>query len=274
MQLNRVSVTISAALSFLFLGVLSPAPGFSQSVTPAPSQNSSTATDSDRSVSIKQLPRNFLADQKSIWLFPVSLAHGQHILPTIGIVGVTSAFIATDAHSAPPFRTTTDFNGFNSAFSGTNTAAVIVAVPAVVYGVGLILKDSYAENSALLAAEALADGFLLDLPMKAITARRQPLSYSGSGPYAGSFFNGSHNPFNSGGFYSGHAMAAMAVATVFAHRYRQHRWVPFVAYGLAGAISFSRITTSNHFPGDVVFGGAMGFVIARYVVLPPRDVIE
>jgi membrane-associated phospholipid phosphatase len=46
------------------------------------------------------------------------------------------------------------------------------------------------------------------------------------------------------------------------------RRFPFVAYGLARAISFSRITTSNHFPADVFFGGAMGFVIARYVVLP------
>jgi hypothetical protein len=37
-----------------------------------------------------------------------------------------------------------------------------------------------------------------------------------------------------------------------------------------GAISFARITGSNHFPSDVFFGGAMGFVIARYAVLPAR----
>ena len=255
------------ALTVLFL----PWPGFAQSTaTPPPSSSVGTAADPDRSVSIKQLPSNLLADQKSIWLFPISLGHGEHILPTIGIVGVTSAFIASDAHSAPPFRTTTVFNGFNNAFSGSNSAAMIAAVPAAIYGVGLIRKDSYAQNSALLAAEAFADGLILELPMKAITARRQPISYIGEGPYTDSFFNGSHNPFKSGGFYSGHAMASMAVATVLAHRYRHHRWVPFVAYGLAGAISFSRITTSNHFPGDVFLGGAMGFVIARYAVLPPR----
>ena len=248
-------------LGALFCPVL----GFAQSTV-----NTPPVPDPDRQVSVKQLPSNLLADQKSIWLFPISLGHGEHILPTIGIVGVTSAFIATDAHSAPPFRNTTAFNGFNNAFSGANSAAIIAAVPAAIYGVGLIRKDSYAQNSALLAAEAFLDGLILDIPMKAITARRQPISYAGDGPYTGSFFNGSHNPFNSGGFYSGHAMASMAVATVLAHRYRRHRWVPFVAYGLAGAISFSRITTSNHFPGDVFLGGAMGFVIARYAVLPPR----
>jgi membrane-associated phospholipid phosphatase len=268
MRSSSISVSFVAISVLLSCSSLLPAPALAQS--PGSSAASFSTPDSDRSVSLKELPGNLLADQKSIWLFPVSLVHGAHILPTIGIVGVTSAFVATDAHSAPPFRTTSDFSGFNNALSGSNSAAIIVAVPAAIYGVGLMRRDSYAENSALLAAEALADGFLLDLPMKAVTGRRQPLSYFGNDPYTGSFFNGSHNPFNSGGFYSGHAMASMAVATVLAHRYRHHRWVPFVAYGLAGAISFSRITTSNHFPGDVFLGGAMGFVIARYVVLAPR----
>lgn len=245
------------------LGASAAAPQSSTGATPAGS-----ALPADRSVSLKQLPGNILVDQKEIWLFPVKLVHGEHWWPTIGVLGVTAGLVASDAHTAPPFRTTNDFSGYNSVFSGTNSAALIAAVPAAIYGVGLLHKDSYAEDSALLAAEAVADGFLLDIPLKAITARRQPLQYTGNGPYTDSFFNGSHNPFHSGGIFSDHAMAATAVATVIAHRYRRHRWVPFVAYGLAGAIGFSRITTSNHFPGDVFFGGAMGFVIARYVVLP------
>lgn len=243
--------------------VVSPQTPISVSSSPA-----SAALPADRTVSLKQLPGNILEDQKGVWLFPVKLVHGEHWWPTIGVLGVTAGLVASDAHTAPTFRTTNDFSGYNRVFSGANTAAFIAAVPAVIYGVGWLRKDSYAQDSALLAAEAVADGFLLDIPLKAITARRQPLQYTGNGPYTDSFFNGSHNPFHSGGFFSDHAMAATAVAAVLAHRYRQHRWVPFVAYGLAGAISFSRITTSNHFPGDVFFGGAMGFAIARYVVLP------
>ena len=231
--------------------------------TPTP-----TTQSDDRSVSLKQLPGNILTDQKEIWLFPVRLAHGSHWWPTVGVLGVTAGLIAGDPHMAPPFRTTNDFSGFNNAFSDTNAAAMIAAVPAALYGIGWLRKDSYAQNSGLLAAEAVADGFLLDIPFKAITARRQPISYTGNGPYTDSFFNGSHNPFHSGGFFSEHAMAATAVAAVIAHRYRRHRWVPYVAYGMAGIISFSRITSSNHFPADAFFGGAMGFVIGRYVVLP------
>jgi membrane-associated phospholipid phosphatase len=263
---NRRSVFV-----FFFVLLLS---GISPS-TRVFAQNAATtsATPSlseDRSVSLREFPANILADQKSIWLFPVSLAHAEHILPTVGIVGATTVFIATDAHSAPPFRNTTNFNGFNDAFSSLNSAAMIAAAPAMLYGLGLLHKNSYAQDSALLAAEAVADEFIVDLPFKAITGRRQPINYFGPGPYTSSFFNGSHNPFHSGGFFSDHAAASMAVATVLAHRYRQHRWVPYVAYGLAAVISFSRVTTSNHFPADAFFGGAMGFVIARYAVLPPR----
>lgn len=241
-----------------------------QSVAPPCPAQGQCNLSPDRTVSLRSLPGNILLDQKEIWLFPVSLVKGKHVWPAVGVLGVTAGLIAADPYTAPPFRVTDNFSGFNRVFNGTATGAFIAAVPAAIYGVGLLRRDSYAEETALLAAEAFADGFLLDIPFKAITARRQPLAYTGDGPYSDSFFNGTHNPFHSGGFYSVHAMAATAVATVIAKRYRNHRWVPYVAYGLAGVICFSRITGSDHFPSDVVFGATMGFVISRYVVLPPR----
>ena len=62
-------------------------------------------------------------------------------------------------------------------------------------------------------------------------------------------------------------MMSFSIATIFARRYREHRWVPYVAYGVAAAISFSRISTGAHFPSDVLFGAATGFAIARFSVL-------
>src|ERR1700688_668631 len=243
------------------------APDASQNV-PAGQRGS---VQSGRTVCLRRLPGNILDDEKEIFLFPKELAKGKHWWPTIGVLGGTVALVASDPYTAPPFRTTTRFNGFNRDLSAVNTAAVIAAVPAAMYGVGWLRKNSYAKETALLAGEAVADVFLLDMPFKGITGRKQPVNYTGNGPYSDSFFNGSHNPINSGGFYSVHAFAATSVATVIAQRYRKHRWVPFVAYGLAGAISFSRISRSEHFPSDVFFGGAMGFVIAKYAVLPARD---
>ena len=240
--------------------------------TATPAQDTSQAQQNlstqDRSVSFHKLPENILKDQETIFSFPRELAKGQHWWATVGVLGVTTGLVASDPYTAPPFHTTSSFRGFNNVFSSVNTEAFILAVPAAMYGVGWLRKDSYEQNTALLTAEALADGFILDIPFKGITGRKQPLDYAGNGPYSDSFFNGTHNPVHSGGFYSGHAMAATAVATVIARRYRNHRWFPYVAYGLAGAISFSRITRSDHFPADVFFGGAMGYVISRYAVLP------
>jgi putative Ca2+/H+ antiporter (TMEM165/GDT1 family) len=49
-----------------------------------------------------------------------------------------------------------------------------------------------------------------------------------------------------------------------------HRRVPWLSYGFATVISFSRVTTSAHFPSDVFLGAALGYTITRYQVLPPR----
>ena len=261
------------ALFFAFLATAVPAycqESFNRVSDPSPTEQPQPppVIASERQVSLGTLPKNFFADQKEIWMFPRQLAKGKHWLPTIAIVGATSALIASDAHTSPYFRTTTSFNRFNRVSSGLSSGAFIAAVPATIYAIGLIKKDSYAQGTALLAAEAFADGFALDLAFKGITGRKQPSQYTGNDPYTDSFFNGSHNPVHSGGFYSVHAMSAFSVATVIAHRYRNHRWVPFVAYGLAGAISFARVTGSNHFPSEIFFGGAMGLAISRYVVLP------
>jgi hypothetical protein len=97
------------------------------------------------------LPGNILADQKDVWLFPIKLVHGEHFWPTIGVLGVTTAFLASDDHTAPPFRTTDNFSGFSSAFSGTNSAALIAAVTAAIYSLGWLRKDSYAQDSSWMA---------------------------------------------------------------------------------------------------------------------------
>src|SRR5580704_5008224 len=63
------------------------------SAMPVSPQNP-TSVVTERAVSIRTLPRNFLQDQKDIWLFPVHEAKGQHWLPVLAVTGVTGAFIA------------------------------------------------------------------------------------------------------------------------------------------------------------------------------------
>jgi hypothetical protein len=186
-------------------------------------------------------------------------------------VGITSGFLASDPDTAPFFRTSNSFSGYNRVLSGTSTGAFIAVVPASIYAIGLIKRDSYAQSTALLAAQAFADGFALDLPFKGITGRAPPLQYNGYGPYNDSFFNGTHNPSHSGGFYSVHAISSY---------FRSRCHCPPLSKPSFGSLCRVRLGRrnqlrlhhpgSNHFPSDVFFGGAMGFVVARYAVLPAR----
>jgi membrane-associated phospholipid phosphatase len=222
----------------------------------------------DREVSLRKLPMNFLHDQKDMWLFPLELGKGHYWLPAIVITGGTAVFLATDAQLMPHFRQTTDFHGFNRVFSTTVTGATIAVVPAVFYGVSLLRHDSYDQGSALFAGEAVADDTILMVVMKAIARRQRPTELPVAGPYIDTFFHSNGSVLGKGtSFPSGHAMMAFSVATVFARRYREHRWVPHVAYAAASAIAFARVTTGSHFPSDVFVGSALGFVIARYDVL-------
>lgn len=73
-----------------------------------------------------------------------------------------------------------------------------------------------------------------------------------------------------GSFPSGHMTAAMAIATTFADRYPNPRWHGLVAFGLAGLVGFSRVTTQAHFPSDVFAGAVLGYSITHFIVLRPR----
>jgi membrane-associated phospholipid phosphatase len=148
------------------------------------------------------------------------------------------------------------------------SGGLIAIVPLGFYAISLVRRDSYGQGTGLLVGEAVLDDTILMVTMKAITRRARPSEFPPNGAYNDTFF-ATHNSFLGKGssFPSGHAMMAFSVADVFAQRYRHHKWVPYVAYTLATAVSFSRITTGAHFPSDVFIGAATGFAIARFDVL-------
>lgn len=239
-------------------------PSHSPSI-PAPS---SRAPDDDREVSWRKLPMNLLHDQKDMWLFPLELGKSRHWLPALFITGGTAAFLATDPQVMPHFRKTNTFHDFNRVLGTSATGAAIAVMPAAFYAVSLIRKDSYGQSTALFAGEAVADDVILMVVTKAITRRQRPTERPVEGPYNDTFFQSNGSIFGKGtSFPSGHAMMAFSVATVFAQRYHDNRWVPYVAYAVASAIAFSRVTTGAHFPADVFLGASLGYVVARYDVI-------
>jgi len=226
---------------------------------------------SDRRVSWRSLPKDFLHDQKEIWLFPTQLAKGRHWVPTLAITGVTGVLIATDKYTMPYFRNHQgQLDDVNDAFNAYITTAEVIAVPASLMIAGYTRHDGYQVETALLCAEAYADSAVVDLAIKAVTRRKRPIDVPPGEGFEDTFFSGGKSPFHGSAFPSGHAAGVFSVATVVANRYRNHRWVPFVAYGFATAISFSRVTNAAHFPSDVFLGAALGYTVTKYAVLQPR----
>jgi len=132
----------------------------------------------------------------------------------------------------------------------------------------MIRKDSYAKETALLAGEAVANAQILSLVMHTAGRRVRPRNLPIDSNYRDTWFRNKVSLVRgSGSFPSGHALTSFAVATVISRRYPQHRWIPYVAYGLAGILSFSRVTSSDHYGSDVFFGAAAGYSISRFSVL-------
>lgn len=221
----------------------------------------------DIDVTWKNLPMRILHEQKEIWLFPAQLAKGRHLLPTLAVAGGTAGLIVADPHAMPYFRAHAgNWDDFNDAFDGPITSAEIAFVPVTFLLMGGARHDSYESKTGLLASEAYANGAVVDLALKGITRRTRPKDVAAAAPFNDTFFNTPKSAFGSS-FPSGHAVSAFSVATVVARRYGHYRWVPWVAYGAATAISFSRVTTRAHFPSDVFLGAALGYSIARFEVL-------
>ena len=216
----------------------------------------------DVDISWRKLPKRVLRDQKDIWLFPTQLARGHYWLPTFAVVGTTAGLIAADPHAVPYFRSHAgNLDDLNDVFDGNITNAAIAVAPLSILIAGYIRHDSYAVTTALLAGEAYADGAIVDLALKGITQRKRPSGIESGSTFNDTFFRGGTS------FPSGHATAAFSMATIIAHRYRHNRWVPWAAYGVAVAISLSRVTTTAHFPSDVFLGATLGYTSARFDVL-------
>jgi membrane-associated phospholipid phosphatase len=223
----------------------------------------------DRPISWSKLVPNIASDQRQIWTFPRKLNRKKVWIPAVAIVGVTAGIMALDPKTAHYFRNTSSFDGFNKVFSGKATDIGNLVTPLSLYAAGLIRKDSKMQATALLAGEAIANVEILTVAMKDVDRRLRPADIPPNGDFSNSWFRDDKRYGRSNGsFPSGHTIAAFSLATVISRRYgAQHRWIPYVAYGGAALVGFSRMSLSSHWGSDVFAGAALGYTITRFTVL-------
>jgi membrane-associated phospholipid phosphatase len=183
-----------------------------------------------------------------VWLAPVAAATSAAFMFDRSALG----HVSTDPSRVNDFRTASNFTGIYVA---------VAAAGAALLG-GTIRHDEHLRETGALAMTAMVDAQLLTTFIKYSADRARP-SATGSTPSSGAFWPNGHS-FSADSFPSGHAANAFAVAHVIADEYPGWK-VKLAVYSLAAATGFERVAGREHFPSDVLVGGALGYLVGGYV---------
>ena len=213
--------------------------------------------DHENSVGLHLL-KNIAEDQKALWVGPKSLrwVDADWLAP---LGGAAAAMFATDTQYSRHLSNSPNRIKYSKDLSNYGLASM-VGIGGGMYLWGHLTHDDHKIETGILAGEAAIDSLTPVFAMKYAFGRERPLQDN----YRGRFGQGGVS------FPSEHAAAAWSIASVIAHEYPGPLTSIFV-YGLASAVSASRITGKQHFPSDVLVGSAIGWLEGMYVYRKHHD---
>src|SRR6266849_1653155 len=213
--------------------------------------------DRENSVGLHLL-KNIAEDQKALWVGPKSVrwVDADWLVP---LGGAAAAMFATDTEYSRHLSNSPNRIKYSKDLSNYGLASM-VGIGGGLYLWGHLTHDDHKIETGILAGEAAIDTLAPVYAMKYAFGRERPLQDN----YRGRFGQGGVS------FPSEHAAAAWSIASVIAHEYPGPLTSLF-AYGLASAVSVSRITGKQHFPSDVLVGSAIGWLEGMYVYRKHHD---
>jgi membrane-associated phospholipid phosphatase len=200
--------------------------------------------------------KHLAGDQKEFWTAPTRLRVQdlKWIAPSAALL---SAFIASDSWWAKQVNPSHMQTSLHISDYGLYT---MIGLGGASFILGHMTHDDHLQEAGLLSGEAAINGTAVAYLLKAITQRQRPLD----GNEHGNFFQGGAS------FPSEHSAIAWSIASVWAHEYPG--WLSqTAAYGLASAITVTRVTAQQHFPSDVIVGSALGWYFGRQVYRAHHD---
>jgi membrane-associated phospholipid phosphatase len=201
---------------------------------------------------------DFFQDQKHLWTSPVRtrLSDATWLVPLGGLAA--GLFVTDRQYSASLSHSPATLSHYKTV-SNVGVAS-LVGAGAGLYLLSFPTHNEHWRETGFLAGEAALNSLLITETMKYSFRRERP--YQGNGN--GSFFSGGTS------FPSEHAAAAWSIAGVIAHEY-PGTLPKLFAYGMASAVSFSRVHGQQHFPSDVLVGGVIGYLAAQSVYRRRHD---
>jgi membrane-associated phospholipid phosphatase len=200
--------------------------------------------------------KHLAEDQKQFWTAPTRLRVKdlKWIAPSAGII---AAFIASDGWFAKQVPSS---HADTSNKVSTYAAYSFVGLGGASFLLGHIRRDDHLSEAGLLAGEAAINSAAVTYLLKEATQRQRPNQGNGNGDF---FARGVSFP-------SEHSALAWSVASVWAHEYPG--WFSqAAAYGLASAVTLTRVTAKQHFPSDAIIGSVLGWYFGRQVYRAHHD---
>lgn len=205
---------------------------------------------------LRNVPRNLLHDQAGIWTFPMHMDRNG-ALEGVVLVVAAAGLGADDRHIMQNhFHTQSTIDHANTASQGLT--GLLAAAPVALYGLGYMHHNDQAEQTGIVAGEAMVDSLGVNQVIKIVSRRERPTVDDAKGKFfqPGVGFDSS--------FASDHSIVAWSSAAVIASSY--HGFLTQVlVYGMASGVSVTRVVGRDHFPSDVLVGSAVGWMIGRYV---------
>ncbi len=200
--------------------------------------------------------KHLVGDQKQFWTAPARL-NIKDLKWGIPFVGITAGFIASDSWWAKQVNPSHMHTSLNISDYSTYS---LIGIGGGAFLLGQITNNDHMKEAGLLSGEAAVDATGVAYVFKELTQRERPLA----GNRNGDFFVGG------GSFPSEHSTIAWSIASVLAHEYPG--WLTQIAaYGMASAITTTRVTAQQHFPADVFVGSALGWYFGRQVYRAHHD---
>lgn len=173
--------------------------------------------------------------------------------------GITAGLFVTDRqYSASLSQNPATLSHYRTV--STAGVASLIGVAAGLYLFSFPKHNQHWRETGFLAGEAALNSLITTEMLKLSSQRARPDQMNGNGR----FFTGGTS------FPSEHAAMAWSIAGVIAHEY-PGTLPKMLAYGMASAVSFSRIHSRQHFPSDVLVGSVLGFLIAQNVYRRRHD---
>ena len=180
-----------------------------------------------------------------------------------GVVGGTVGLFFLDEEIKDFAQKNQNGAGKKIANFGNFIGEPLLAAPALgaFYLYGKYSDDSKARRASLLALESYAISGLAMTGIKSVAKRHRPKTGHSAHEWDGPKWKSDNFSFA-----SGHTSSAFSIATVFANEYKDNKYVPPVAYGLASLVALSRVYSNNHWASDAFFGAALGYFTSKAVL--------